>query len=178
MTLRLKKDKTGKAAEPSPGEQASSLSTEPLNNVAGTPRPAQRIPLPHNSMFVMGLETNAKWLHGINHDNRPVKIKSPEEQAEEGGRISLTFRHIGTFLNKDESLIWGQGAKGKTKEQARPVVYDKRQVERIIHAFGDENQQSGFDWEKAYGLGFDVLHFTQKDEVHVDDSGGTISNPL
>jgi hypothetical protein len=114
-------------------------------------------------MFVMGLETNAKWLHGINHDNRPLKTKSPEEQAEEGGRISLTFRHIGTFLSKDEFLIWGQGATGKVKEQAHPAVYDKGQVERIIWAFGEENQQSDFDWEKAYGVGFDVLHFTQKD---------------
>jgi len=170
MTLRLKKDKTPKAAESSSGEQGSSPTTstpaptEPPKNTAGTPRSAQRIPLPHNSMFVMGLETNAKWLHGINHDNRPFKMKSPEEQAEDGGRISLTFRHIGTFLNKEESLIWGQGATGKTKEQARPVVYDKGQVERIICAFGDENQQSEFDWEKAYGGGFDVLHFTQKDD--------------
>lgn len=178
MTLRLKKDKSGKAAGSSPREQAASPSTEPSNNAAGTPRPAQRILLPHNSMFVMGLETNAKWLHGINHDNRPLKSKSPEERVEGGGRISLTFRHIGTFLNKDESLIWGQGAKGKTKEKARPVVYDTKQIGRIIHSFGDENQQSEFDWEKAYGAGFDVLHFTQKDEVHGDDSGGTISNTL
>ena len=181
ITLRLKKDKSGKAAAEatSPGEQAaSSPSTEPANNTAGTPRPAQRIPLPHNSMFVMGLETNAKWLHGINHDNRPLKTKSPVEQAEGGGRISLTFRHIGTFLNKDESLIWGQGAKRKTKEQARPVVYDKRQIGRMIHAFGEENQQSKFDWEKAYGAGFDVLHFTQKDEVQDSDNRGMISNTL
>jgi len=128
MTLRLKKDKIAKAAESSSGEQASSSSTDPPKNGTGTPRLAQRIPLPHNSMFVMGLETNAKWLHGINHDNRPLNTKSPEERVKGGGRISLTFRHIGTFLNKDESLIWGQGAKGKTKEQAGPVVYDKRQI--------------------------------------------------
>lgn len=167
MTLRLKKDKTSKAS--SSGEQGSP-STQPSNNAPGTPRPAQRIPLPHNSMFVMGLDTNAKWLHGINHDNRPFMSKSPEEQVEGGERISLTFRHIGTFLNKDESLIWGQGAKGKTKEQARPVVYDKRQVGRIIHGFGEENQQSEFDWNKAYGMGFDVLHFTKNDELEDDDN--------
>ena len=176
MTLRLKKDKIAKAAESSSGEQASSPSTEPSKNAAGTPRLAQRIPLPHNSMFVMGLETNAKWLHGINHDNRPLNTKSPEEKVKGGGRISLTFRHIGTFLNKDESLIWGQGAKGKTKEQAGPVVYDKRQIRRIIHAFGNENQQSEFNWENAYGVGFDVLHFTKKDEIHDDDSEAMISS--
>ena len=43
-------------------------------------------------------------------------------------------------------------------------------------AFGDENQQSEFDWEKAYGAGFDVLHFTQKDEVQDDDNEATISS--
>ena len=121
----------------------------------------------------MGLETNAKWLHGIDHDNRPLNTKSPEERVKGGGR---TFRDIGTFLNKDESLIWGQGAKGKTKEQAGPVVYDKRQIGRIIRAFGDENQQSEFDWENAYGAGFDVLHFTKKGEVQDDDNGATTSS--
>ena len=54
MMLHLKKDKSGKAdAEASPGEQASSSSLlmEPSNNTAGTPHPAQRIPLPHTVLF-------------------------------------------------------------------------------------------------------------------------------
>lgn len=152
MTLRLKKDK--------------SLANDAVDTIdtsgAGTPRPAQRIPLPHNSMFVMGLATNAKWLHGINHDNRPLHTKSPEEQAFEGGRISLTFRHIGTFLSKDESCIWGQGARSKQKEHAGLVVYDEEEVGKLIQAFGDENQKSDFDWDAQYGCGFDLLHFTAK----------------
>ncbi|KAF8966768.1 hypothetical protein BDZ97DRAFT_600839 [Flammula alnicola] len=163
MTLRLKKDKTPKPSDISETVPPSASSTpEPSASNAGTPRSAQRIPLPPNSMFIMGLKTNAKWLHGINHDNRPLKIKSPEEQFKDGGRISLTFRHIGTFLTKDESRIWGQGAKNKKKEDAGLVIYDKDEVEKIISAFGDENQQSEFDWEAAYGTGFDVLHFTTK----------------
>jgi hypothetical protein len=149
MTLRMKKDKL-------------SVSDTIGSGGAGAPRPAQRIPLPHNSMFVMGLETNAKWLHGINHDNRPLHIKSPEEQACEGGRISLTFRHIGTFLSKDESRIWGQGARSKEKEEAGLVVYDGEEVSKLIQAFGDENQKSDFDWDTQYGHGFDLLHFTTK----------------
>ena len=158
MTLRLKKDRSQTPIAPAdvpPSGQG--LPT------AGTPRSAQKIPLPHNSMFVMGLETNAKWLHGINHDNRPITIKSAEEQLEGGGRISLTFRHIGTFLSQNESLIWGQGAKGKTKEAAGKVVYEKTEVAKLIIAFGDENQKSDFDWGAAYGQGYDVLHFTSKD---------------
>jgi len=149
MTLRLKKDKTTSAS-------------------VGTPRSAQRIPLSHNSMFVMGLETNAKWLHGINHDNRPFHTKSPEEQSFDGGRISLTFRHIGTFLSKDESMIWGQGATAKEKEHANKVTAhddddDKEQVQKLLWEFGNENQQSDFDWDKAYGAGFDVVHLATKE---------------
>ncbi|KAF8173307.1 hypothetical protein BJ912DRAFT_83894 [Pholiota molesta] len=155
MTLRLKKDRTPKADKP-PDDP------EPSPTPAGTPRLAQRIPLPHNSMFVMGLETNAKWLHGINQDNRPWLTKSPEEQFKDGGRISLTFRHIGTYLTKDESRMWGQGAKNKNKGDAGLVICDQDEVQRMILAFGDENQQSDFDWETAYGSGFDVLHFTAK----------------
>ncbi|KAI5999090.1 hypothetical protein EDD15DRAFT_2400838 [Pisolithus albus] len=128
----------------------------------GTPRPSQRIPLPHNSMFVLGLETNAKWLHAINHDKRPLHLKSPEEQFMNGERISLTFRHIGTFLTADESQIYGQGAKGKTRETAQPVVKGTEEATKLLEAFGKENQQSDFDWEAVYGEGSDVLHFTPR----------------
>ncbi|KAH7907436.1 hypothetical protein BJ138DRAFT_1070243 [Hygrophoropsis aurantiaca] len=127
---------------------------------SGDPRPAQKIPLPHNSMFVMGLETNTKWLHGINHDKRPLHQKSAEEQFADGHRISLTFRNIGTFLSKDEALIYGQGARGKTAGDARPVVNGTEEAAKLLEAFGKENQQSDFDWTSVYGEGSDVLHFT------------------
>lgn len=128
----------------------------------GTPRPSQKIPLLHNSMFVLGLETNAKWLHAINHNKRPLHLKSPEEQFMNGERISLTFRHIGTFLTADESQIYGQGAKGKTRETAQPVVKGTEEATKLLEAFGKENQQSDFDWEAVYGEGSDVLHFTPR----------------
>lgn len=128
----------------------------------GTPRPSRKIPLPHNSMFVLGLETNAKWLHAINHNKRPLHLKSPEEQFMNGERISLTFRHIGTFLTADESQIYGQGAKGKTRETAQPVVKGTQEATKLLEAFGKENQQSDFDWEAVYGEGSDVLHFTPR----------------
>jgi hypothetical protein len=34
-----------------------------------------------------------------------------------------------------------------------------KQAEKLIWAFGEENQDPEFDWEKWYGEGFDVLHF-------------------
>lgn len=153
MTLRMKRD----------GMQPSQDAPDPGSSAAGgpgaTPRAAQRIPLPHNSMFVMGPHTNARWLHGINHDNRPLRTKSEEEQVEGGARISLTFRHIGTFLSRDEKRIWGQGASAKNKEDAGEVVHGGSAASRMISAFGEENQRSDFDWDEVYGNGFDVLHF-------------------
>ncbi len=163
MTLRSKRDKLKSSSgseDLANAETASTPSNTSSSPAGGTPRDAQRIPLPHNSMFVMGLHTNAKWLHGINHDKRPLKTKSSDEQFEGGARISLTFRHIGTFMSKGGTHIWGQGAKSKTKEGANLIVTDKGEVEKLIQAFGDENQKSDFDWDAAYGQGFDVLHFT------------------
>ncbi|KAI0260338.1 hypothetical protein BC834DRAFT_957645 [Gloeopeniophorella convolvens] len=140
MTLKTKKDARG------PGEDA---------------RRTQRVPLPHNSLFVLGLQTNARWMHSVHTDRRPEATKEP---AERGARISLTFRRIGTFLTPalgeaGGQRIFGQGATGKTRAGARPVVHGGEQAERLLAAFGAENHQSEFDWEKEYGGGFDVLHF-------------------
>jgi len=144
MTLRLKRDG--------------------VEGEAGTRRrPAQKIPLPHNSMFILGLETNSKWLHAINHDKRPLHIKTPEERFMNGERISLTFRHIGTFLTADESHIFGQGAKAKTRETAQTVIKGTAEAAKLLEWFGKENQQSTFDWGAVYGEGSDVLHFTPRE---------------
>lgn len=150
MTLRMKKDRVHN--ESSPGDDAR------------PPRPTQRIPLPHNSMFVMGPETNAKWLHGINQDKRFITMKSEAETFQDGERISLTFRHIGTFLSADQSRIWGQGATGKTKDAAGAVVHGAKESADLIYAFGAENHMSDFDWDEHYGRGFDVVHFKTKED--------------
>ncbi|TFK46401.1 hypothetical protein OE88DRAFT_1667756 [Heliocybe sulcata] len=136
----------------------------PSDGASHTPtsRVTQRIPLPHNSMFVMGLETNKKWMHGIRSDKRPESAKTDTEKYANGERISLTFRNIGTFLTADEAYIYGQGGKGKTKDDQRLVVNGTEEAERLIQAFGAENHESNFDWEASYGQGFDVLHFTTK----------------
>lgn len=163
MTLRTKKDaaraQAKATASPPAGGSAQAQNT---NTAEGgkAERETQRVPLPHNSVFVMGLKTNEKWLHSIRHDKRPVVQKTPEELAFNGERISLTFRHIGTFLDKDETRIWGQGAKGKTREKAGQVIRSSKETGKMIRAFGLENSRSDFVWERAYGRGFDVLHFT------------------
>lgn len=161
MTLRTKKDALAKP-KADLDEPTSPTTSSERPEGEEKKRGVQRVPLPHNSIFVMGMDTNAKWLHTIRTDKRPMKVKSKAERFQSGQRISLTFRTIGTFLSKDEERIFGQGATGKTREEARPVVRGGSEAERLIVAFGRENHQSDFDWEAHYGQGSDVLHFTTR----------------
>ncbi|KAI5116524.1 hypothetical protein M0805_000590 [Coniferiporia weirii] len=153
MTLRTKKDTK---------DTPSSLRTKKdSKHTPSSPRTKQSIPLPHNSAFIMGLATNAAWLHSIRPDRRPPTFKSAEETTHDGMRISLTFRTIGTFLSADGTRIWGQGATGKTHDDAHAVLGGgSERAEELLAAFGVENHASEFDWKAAYGCGFDVLHFT------------------
>jgi hypothetical protein len=165
VTLRAKKDVTGNVQGGDNGD------------ATGVQRTTHRVPLPNNSLFVMGLETNARWMHSVHTDKRSENTKDP---AKRGPRISLTFRHIGTFLTpvspsplspagheqaQVQQHIFGQGVTGETNAEARPVVHGGEEAERLLAAFGAENNQSEFDWEKAYGEGFDVLHFTTSTPV-------------
>lgn len=169
MTLRQKKDKTVREQErlTAPTQTSSTTSTNsPSHHTQPPPRPTQRIPLPNNSLFILGLETNKKWLHGISTDKRPLSTKSPIEQINNGARISLTFRWIGTFINPTRNTIWGIGARSKNREDARPILdgttdAGRNDAENLITAFGEENYDPDFDWEKWYGKGFDVLHFNK-----------------
>lgn len=139
------------------------------------PRQSCRAPLPHNSLCRMGLATNMRWLHSIRQDKRMASEKSEAELAYDGGRISLTFRQIGTFLDRDQSSIWGQGATSKTKEGARHVINgDTEECKEMILAFGKENHSSDFDWQDIYGTGFDVLHISNTRKLFL--SGDNISD--
>lgn len=123
------------------------------------PRTTYRIPMPHNSTLIMSLETNAKYLHGIMANKRPKLQLSEAELAYGGLRISLTFRHIGTFISGDSCYIWGQGATSKREDTAaRTINGEPAESEMLIQAFGAENQATRFDWDAFYGDGFDVLH--------------------
>ncbi|HEU4538755.1 MAG TPA: isochorismatase family protein, partial [Polyangiaceae bacterium] len=71
---------------------------------------AQRLPLPPGSFLVMDLATNADYYHSIR-----------QEGSEGGPRISLTFRHIGTFWHPPSGAVWGVGAPapGRAEAEAR-----------------------------------------------------------
>lgn len=131
------------------------------NSDSGSPRKTARADLPHNSMMRMGLATNMRWMHAIRQDKRREQEKTAAELDFGGCRISLTFRLIGTFLSKDQSKIWGQGAVAKDKAQSRNVVNGTTdEGTRMIQAFSLENRTSEFDWQVVYGYGFDVLHMS------------------
>jgi nicotinamidase-related amidase/alkylated DNA repair dioxygenase AlkB len=163
-TMRLRTKKASKSNTPAgtPSKEDGPATPPNAQEQEKEERVTQRIALPHNSIFVLGAESNAHLLHGIQPDKRMPSDKSAEELAYNGMRISLTFRHIGTFLSADEKLIWGQGAKGKTREKAGKVLAgDKEETKRMIRAFGRENHDIGRYWSEWYGDGFDVLHFVE-----------------
>ncbi|KAF1989753.1 hypothetical protein K402DRAFT_371720 [Aulographum hederae CBS 113979] len=151
-TMRLRTKKAGPSKTKKSG--SGGISTSPSNT--------QRIHMPHNSLFILGQETNKRWLHGINQDKRLQADRSTAELAFGGMRISLTFRNIGTFLSPTGDKIWGQGATAKKRDQAKKTINnDSRKTEQLVQAFGTENQRNDFLWDKFYGGGFDVLHFRE-----------------
>lgn len=126
-------------------------------------RQTQRIKMPHNSVFVLGPQSNKEWLHGVRADKRPASEKTDEEKAFEGERISITFRQIGTFMNKKEKTIWGSGAKSKSRQKASRIsTRDNAQMEAMIKAFGKENHDTDFDWDAEYGSGFNVVNLVNE----------------
>jgi hypothetical protein len=65
---------------------------------------------------------------------------------------------------------------GKLKEDKKPVVNGTEEgnadtPQKLIQAFGKENEQSDFDWDKWYGEGSDVLHFSVRKAEQVNDTG-------
>ena len=138
-----------------------------------TARQAQRIPMPHSSIFILGPGTNRRWLHGIRADKRRPVERSDEEKAFGGERISITFRQIGTFTETTSGKIWGQGARSKSRKDAGAISRNSAEMESMIIAFGKENHQAEFDWDAEYGAGFNVVNlvtnvtqlFLCKDEI-------------
>ncbi|KAH8694232.1 isochorismatase family protein family [Talaromyces proteolyticus] len=147
------------------------------DNDTGSGRQKQQVPMPHESMFVLGPISNMRWLHGIRPDKRPESAKSPEEKDFNGERISLTFRNIGTFINPESQTIWGQGAVSKRSNAPRRVIHgNAAEAEKLIQAFGMENRETEFDWDTVYGGGFDVVNFIEPVVARVLLSGDTIAD--
>jgi hypothetical protein len=88
--------------------------------------------LEHDSALILDLETNQYYKHKIS-----------KQASISGSRISITFRHIGTFVDS-KGNVSGQGAPkgvGMSKEE-------------LLTAFGKENHSTIHTWEELYGRGF------------------------
>lgn len=100
-------------------------------------RENERFELPHGSVFVMSLATNMNWTHAI----KPNR-SSTDPVA---GRISLTVRKITTFVTSD-GLIYGGGTPFATRDQARPIVYERSSPQgqdcwdNVLLGFSKENK--------------------------------------
>lgn len=121
----------------------------------------QRVPLPHGSMLVMDLATNRDWYHAI-------RQQGPDDEGEDGPRISLTLRHIGTQWNPATGAVWGVGAptddRGEAERRAAArramdpaarAVWERDEAERMLRLFRAENVDADFD-VAAYRPGFEV----------------------
>ena len=122
-------------------------------------RDIQRIRLLHNSLFILGSETNRYFVHGIKADKRMDSMKQQDELLFDKQRISLTFRTIATYksdtydIHTNElihSTLVGQGAPADTKTKD---PYDN-DIQRLYKAFSVENRSSDYDWNELYGQGF------------------------
>ncbi|KAL3822753.1 hypothetical protein ACHAXA_008056 [Cyclostephanos tholiformis] len=79
------------------------------------PHDVVRVDLPPGSMLVLGPYTNARFTHAVlplSSNDRPTAMTGDDVtcNVEEGGRISLTFRDVRTFLDTKTQRLFGQGA--------------------------------------------------------------------
>lgn len=125
--------------------------------------PPQKVPLPHGSLFIMDLETNRTFYHAVRKEGAGSEDDAP--------RISLTFRHIGTYYHPATQSIWGTGAPSATRQEAesrartRAALPDseradseRAEAERMLRLFREENIDPTFE-AASYRPGFEVLNF-------------------
>jgi hypothetical protein len=114
-------------------------------NATGFPgdKTKDAIVLPNNSLFVFGLTSNRYLTHCIKRDKRANSEKHADELAFGGRRISITFRHIATFIGRGDAavatpFIVGQGAPLRT----RRIEVDEVSRTLFLHAPESERTRS------------------------------------
>lgn len=138
--------------------------------------PTQRVPLPHGSLLVMDLETNRQFYHAVR--------KEGAGRDDDGPRISLTFRHIGTWYDPQTQAVWGVGAPAQGRAEAleraaaRSALspeereqIERDEAERMLRLFRAENIDPAFDAED-YRPGFEILNFRILQEAESEGRGG------
>jgi nicotinamidase-related amidase/alkylated DNA repair dioxygenase AlkB len=122
----------------------------------------QKLPLPHGSLFMLNLDSNQKFYHGI---------KQLGSEGTDAPRISLTLRYIGTYYDPQNGAVWGIGAPSKTRMEANARVEwinaltpeeklakETAEADRLLRLFREENINDSFD-ANDYQPGFDILDF-------------------
>jgi nicotinamidase-related amidase/alkylated DNA repair dioxygenase AlkB len=122
----------------------------------------QKLPLPHGSLFMLNLDSNQKFYHGI---------KQLGSDGTDSPRISLTLRYIGTYYDPNNGAVWGIGAPSKTRTEANARVEwinalapeeklakETAEADRMLRLFREENINDSFD-ANDYQPGFDILDF-------------------
>jgi alkylated DNA repair dioxygenase AlkB/putative IMPACT (imprinted ancient) family translation regulator len=98
------------------------------------PRDLTRIILPHGSMLLLGPITNAYFTHSILPVEEPdtVICERPTSKHDPNARISLTMRHVTTFLDTKTQRLFGEGVEIQSLQDLRR----SQRWERISFAFG------------------------------------------
>ena len=188
MILRLKKGARETANETGFAPSEKQIPAQPciskkeqqeVDNQKEQERNKLRIPMTHNSLFLLDPHTNRYMLHSIKRDKRPNCEKTEDELKEGGARISITFRWIHTFERISDAILFGGGSKRKNikvdeKNSIVSVIeygdqpvkdatskgdtnHCKDDGETMLIAFSKENSEAeSFNWEEIYGCGFDA----------------------
>lgn len=135
------------------------------------PTQIQRAALVDNSALLFDWETNRRFTHCIEPDHRADGQRRRDETLSGSQRISLTLRVVSTYRRAEDGALYGQGAKNKTLQQLETALqkicvvtqeHISAECQRLQIAFHKENKNPDFDWEEAYGEGFDILTTSDK----------------
>ena len=78
------------------------------------PRDITRVVLPHGSMLVLGPNTNKQFTHSILKKEGSKRV-----------RVSLTFRHVTTYMDLRTGHLFGQGVSASSLKEVRRAVFEE-----------------------------------------------------
>jgi len=141
------------------------------------PHDVTRIELPSNSMFVLGPYTNARFTHAVlpkkvtfsesnlvslvgeDKDTKKASSLNPRCSIEGGGRISLTFRDVRTFLDIKTQRLFGQGVSSSIELPTIDIdkdtgVIKNESLAKVVHITRDQDtKENSTALVIALGLG-------------------------
>ena len=149
------------------------------------PHDVARVELPPNSMFVLGPYTNARFTHSVLprkvsfSDEHEVVISGEETKMvgsvkrsdakcciEGGGRISLTFRDVRTFLDIKTQRLFGQGVSSSVLERIdieESGIIEENSLARAVECTREQDtKEKGSAIVFALGVGASVGYVSSR----------------